>query len=503
MPAGFASPDVLFGGNSGAPERLFYRVILEKLRGRYTRYAEVGVGSFAASMVAADAGWKPGQMESSDVTLYSSIVGTALSGGDLASLGMRLDGDLVELPDTDQLTRAAFLLWVQLRARMEARPDVEYWRNICTDLTERAKAHQDAIRGQLGKLQDQLGGIKYRPWDMWEHIPTVLQDPNAIVLAAPPSYSAGFERFFDTAGRLTWDEPSYDVFDPATGFDRLADMMRDSPALLICLQECEPKTYSLPRPVFATPIGAGRHTYVITNRPDEIFAITGGPHVVPRRVGEITPSSYPPMPPDYEVCPDAKIEMLAVKAQVADYYRDIWLHRLTATPGAYNVLVTIDGYIACVIGISIEPMSRPYPGATHLRHLLLRYGVGAPHVQLRTGRLATMFALQRSVAELAVGHGGAVYLAASKGLITVNMTRHPEAKEMRGLMKLVNKQDHPDGYKLTYAAPWRDQAPAEVLGEWLAKEARWREQRGRAKAVETTGGDALCPPSFRSAMTCT
>src|SRR5579872_1984964 len=189
MPAGFASPDVLFGGNSGAPERLFYRVILEGLRKRYSRYAEVGVGSFAASMVAADAGWKPGQMESSDVTLYSSIVGTALSGGDLASLGVCLDGDLVELPDTDPLTQAAFLLWVQLRARMEARPDVEYWRNICHDLTVRARAHQDAIRGQLAKLADRLNGIKYRPWDMWDHIPTVLEDPNAIVLAAPPSYA--------------------------------------------------------------------------------------------------------------------------------------------------------------------------------------------------------------------------------------------------------------------------------------------------------------------------
>ena len=277
------------------------------------------------------------------------------------------------------------------------------------------------------------------------------------------------------------------MFDPATGFDQLADMMRDAKALLICLQECQPKTYSLPRPVFATPIGAGRHTYVITNRPDEIFEITGGPHVVPRKSGEITPSTYPPMPPDYEIRPDAKIDMFPVKAQVADYYRDIWLHRLAATPGAYNVIVTLDGYVACVIGISIEPMSRPYPGATHLRSLLLRYGVGAPHVQLRTGRLATMFALQRRVAELACGVGGQVYLAASQGLITVQMTRYPESKEMRGLMKLTNKQDHPDGYKLTYSAPWRDQAPADVLGEWLVKEARWRDQRARAKAAATGG----------------
>ena len=190
MPAGFASPDVLFGGNSGAPERRFYRVILEGLRKRYSRYAEVGVGSFAASMVAADAGWKPAQMESSDVTLYSSIVGTALTRGDLTSLGVRLDGELVELPDTDLLTQAAFLLWVQLRARMEARPDVEYWRNIVHDLTDRATAHQEAIRAQLGKLNDRLGGIQYRPWDMWDHIPSVLDDPNAIVLAAPPSYTS-------------------------------------------------------------------------------------------------------------------------------------------------------------------------------------------------------------------------------------------------------------------------------------------------------------------------
>ena len=38
---------------------------------------ETDRGLWVASMVAADAGWKPAQMESSDVTLYSSIVGAS------------------------------------------------------------------------------------------------------------------------------------------------------------------------------------------------------------------------------------------------------------------------------------------------------------------------------------------------------------------------------------------------------------------------------------------
>jgi hypothetical protein len=480
MPAGFASPDVLFAGNSAAPERRFYRHVLGGLReAGYTRYVEVGAGSFAAALVALDAGWEPAQMETSDVTLYSSIVGTMLSGGDLAALGIALDGEPIQLPDADLATQAAFLLWAQLRARMEARPDAAYWRNVVVDLTERAVEHQAAIRKQLTQLQARLGGISYRPLDMWEHITEAAGDPHCVILAAPPTYKSGFEKFFDTGGRLGWAEPRYDVFDPDTGFRRLAEMMTGVPALLLCLQEGLTRQAAAPA-VFARPNGPGRTCYVITNRPDDVFAITGGPKVLPRSPADVASAGLPPLPLDWEPGKDSKAEVYPVKGNVADYYRGLWMHRLAATPGSYNMLVAVDGFAAGILGYSADPMIRPYSMESRwVRHILLRFAFGAPHRELRMTRLATMLALQRHVCEAALGTGAAIYLAASEGLITVEMTRFPEAKGLRGLMKLANKQPHPDGFKLTYAAPWSKKPNDDVLREFLAKEAKWRATRAR------------------------
>jgi hypothetical protein len=72
-----------------------------------------------------------------------------------------------------------------------------------------------------------------------------------------------------------------------------------------------------------------------------------------------------------------------------------------------------------------------------------------------------------------------LYVAASEGLVTVEFTRHPESKGLRGLMKMVDRQDHADGYKLVYAADWRETTEG-VLGEYVKKEATWRSSRAKS-----------------------
>jgi hypothetical protein len=436
----------------------------------------VGVGSFAATLVAATAGWKPQEMYTSDITLYSSIVGVCVSGGDLAALGITLDGNPLELPDGPLAAQGAHALWVQLKARMEARPDAVYWQNVIDDLNDHQADHTAAIRKQLDGLMTRLKGIDYCPMDMWEHAKAVLDDEHAVLLAAPPTYTAGFERFFDTHGRLGWDEPAYDVFDPETGFRDWVEMVDGAKCLSLCLQEGKTRQSAHPKPVFARPNGPGRTCYVLANRPEEIFGLMGGPKVAMRtNASDIEPSGFPPLPFEWEPHDGAKVQVFPVKSAVADYYRGLWMHRLTAIAGPANLLVILDGYAAGIIGYSIDPISRPYSMQSKWgRHILLRFAIGAPHSYLRATRLATLLALQRGTARVGLGPGSQIFYAASNGLVTVEYTKRDEAKGLRGLMKREAKEPHEDGYKLTYAAPWQDKSDEEVLADFLTKEARWR-----------------------------
>jgi hypothetical protein len=420
-------------------------------------------------------------METSDTSLFTSIIGTMLSKGDFESLGVKMDGERVELKGRSDQDVAAHLIWVQLLARMEIRPDVAYWRGLVADLKERPDQHREAIRRQLEEMSDRLSGLQYERRTIWSHIEEVADDPLTVVGINAPTYMAGYETFFDTKGRLTWDQPEYDVFDPDIGIPRIVEMMEGKAALLLCQQQKEPGRSAHRQPVFARHLSLGQYVYLNSNRPDEIFEITGGPKVAIRKMTDITTGELPMIPYDYEIKPDSRITLTNIKASVADFYRNLWMHRLAAVPGSANVLMAVDGYAAGVFAYNTGSMSASYNVGTRWeRSIILRFSFGAPHESYRLTRLSTQVALRKQSAEVGIPGQEAFYLAASTGLVTIEYTRHPEAKGLRSLMKLVNRTIHPDGFRLIYAADWNTMTLPDIVTDFLRKEESWQKSRQKA-----------------------
>lgn len=443
-------------------------------------------------VVAAAAGWPGSRMEASDTSLFSSAVGMMLAGRDLHELGLTVDGEVVKLPDTGGVDQAAYVLWKQLLTRIEAKPDAEYWRNMVHDIVSRQEEHREALAVDLRKFMDKLGGMNYEPMDLFTHIEQVMDDPHTVVSINPPTYFKGFERFFDTKGRLTWNEPPYEPFDPVEGNHKLTDMMRGKKALLVAQQQKDPGDCSHERPVFARHLSFGQYVYIHSNRPDEVFDITGGPKVSTRNSMSLTPADCPILPYDHEVTDESVIGLHPINAAVADYYRGLWMHRLNADPGSLNVLVTVDGHAAGVIGYSASTIQTPYQ-LKWAQMLLLRFAFGAPHQSLRLTRLVTALALNKPTTSVVRTATNSMALEASDGLVTVEFTRFSEAKGLRGLMKLQDRQPHTDGFKLVYTAPWTHDEPTEVLHRFLAKEQQWRKGRSKSEAAtvaKTVGEDS-------------
>ena len=234
----FTSPTILFLGNLGAPERDWTRAILAQLwaSGRYERYVEPGVGAFALAVVARSAGIPAAAMDLSDVGLYSAVCGALYSGTPMRDLGVAVDGLELELP-SDPMDAATLVLWTQLLLRMEARPEVAYFRDLVTDLRQREAEHRTSMAAKLGEQAKLLQGIRFGSADIFDHIERVADDDRTIIVADPPSYRAGFERFYRTGGRLTWAEPDYTVWDPATHFEELIEPVAKRPAMLLLYQE--------------------------------------------------------------------------------------------------------------------------------------------------------------------------------------------------------------------------------------------------------------------------
>ncbi len=470
--AGFASPGVLFAGNSYGPERRFYRPVLEGLRKKgYRRFVEPCAGSFAVSVIAADVGWAPASIEASDVSLFSGVLGHYLAGKPLADLGVTVDDEPLALPD-DPAQAAAEILWTQLWLRMQAKPDVDYWRQIVQHLERDAAETKRALVKQIEGVGKRLRGVSYESLDLFEHIARVADDPKAVIVAAPPTYTAGFEKFYDTRGRLKWAEPEYGMFDPATDCDRLFREYADARALFLLYQEADVGTGAAQGAVFARPGVKGRNAYVRANRPDEVFGITGGPLIAPGYAPDLQKAKWPVLPADHPITRTSKIQVLSVNAAVAEYYRRSWMHRLAEGTQGSNLLVLIDGYVAGAMAFSNQNIS--YFGNS--QRMLLAYCLGPKH-EYRLTRLLLMIAMQKSTALAAAPPKAHVYVEGSTGLMTTNFTPYPESKQMRGLWKLVNRKTGIDGFQLIYECDWAAPASMEqIVEKWLIAEERRKEQ---------------------------
>lgn len=160
----------------------------------------------------------------------------------------------------------------------------------------------------------------------------------------------------------------------------------------------------------------------------------------------------------------------------------LWTHNFVGSSAPINVGVLIDGKIAGVFGIDKAALTMGAFGTQVSDAVFLMYGMTVPHKKYRLGRLLTMLAQNRAFIDSICND---IEREKAKHLKTVQMTKYPEAKEMRGVMKLTKKvPDKKFGYKLTYESEFKNRTEIETLIEWLAKEDKWRKERMKAKAQQ-------------------
>ena len=229
----FRDPGEMFLGCLGTVEqRYLVNLIKNAAKNGYTRFVEPCAGTFAMSNLAIQNGYKPEQIETSDVSMMSSVMGYAITGKPLDELEIHAQGF-----SDEELLDPAVALYAQMYLRTSKTAGNEYFFNLLKDLRDRREEHIEHIRQSLENIKKEMYGMTYRPLDMWDHLDEVLDDPHTLVIANPPTYFSGYEKFYDTQGKMTWKEPEYKLFDPETGHVELFDRCMNANALVVCYQE--------------------------------------------------------------------------------------------------------------------------------------------------------------------------------------------------------------------------------------------------------------------------
>ena len=477
----FQNPGTFFVGGTLTPvEQRFIAVLLKNAYKKgYTRFVEPCAGAFAMSHIASQCGYKPEQIESSDVAMFTSIMGFAITGQSLEALQLKAYG----FSDEELLDPAvALYAWKYLKATRNA--GQEYGYELMVDLENRRDEHIRSLREQLDRAKQALHGMSYRPLDMWKHLEECYDDEHCLVIANPPTYAAGFEKWYDTGGRMTWKEPEYGIFDPATGLTELYEKMQDAKCLLVCYEENAPGL-TAGRPIFARyGVRDGINVYLTTNRPDEATALANGKMITRPNEGKLTPLDCSILPRDYEITKSCDVWIQQIKRPEAEYYRKLWTHNFTGTASTSiaNFGLFIDGMIAGVMGIDKSGLTMGAFGKHTTDAIFLQYGMSAPHMKFRIGRLLVMYAQTYEIISMICTE---IELTKAKHLKTVQMTKYVESKENRGLMKLINRIPNKEsGYRLTYECNLINRGSKETFFEWYRREERWQKQREKTKAQQ-------------------
>lgn len=473
--AKFQNPGAFFLGTLVPEEQKFLKTLITNARKHgYKKFVEPCAGAFAMSHLAVQSGFKPGQIEASDVSMFTSIMGYAITDQSLEALELHATG----FKDEELLDPAvALYAWKYLSMVKNAGKD--YFYNYMIDMEQRREEHIQFLREQLKRAKQVLGGMSYRALDMWKHIDEVLDDPHALIIANPPTYLAGFEKYYDTGGNMTWKEPEYGMFDPATGLKQFMGLVKDAKCLVMCYEENVPGE-TAGEPVFARyGVRNGVNVYLTTNRTDEAVALAEGKKISRPNEQDLIPLDCPMLPVDYEITEKMDIKVCRIEAKSAQYYRKLWTHNFTGAAAQINIAVFVDKKIAGVFGLDKAALTMGAFGAVVTDSVFLMYGMTVPHRVYRLNRLLTMLAQNR---KFILGLCTDLEREKAKTLKTVQMTKYPEAKEMRGIMKLTKREKDPKfGYRLTYMSDLIDRTEKETLAEWLRRENKWRAERAKSK----------------------
>lgn len=455
-------------------QKFLKTLIANAVRDGYTKFVEPCAGAFAMSHLAVQSGFKPSQVESSDVSMFTSIMGYAITDQSLEELQLKAVGFTEE-----ELLDPAVALYAWKYLSIVKKAGKDYFYNYMIDMEQRREEHIRFLREQLERAKSVLGGMSYRALDMYEHLDEVINDPHAIVIANPPTYLAGFEKYYDTGGNMTWHEPEYGMFDPATGLKQFMNLVKNAKCLVICYEENVPGE-TAGSPIFARyGVRKGVNVYLTTNRPDEAVSLAEGKKISRPNEQDISPLNCAMLPVDFEITEDMEIQVCQIESKAAQYYRKLWTHNFVGSAAHINFAIFIDKKIVGVFGLDKTLLLIGAFGSPMSDSVFLMYGMTVPHRVYRLNRLLTMLAQNK---DFIMGLCSDLEREKAKTLKTIQMTKYPEAKEMRGIMKLIKREkDTKFGYKLTYVSELKDRTEKKTLAEWLRRGNKWRAERAKAK----------------------
>ena len=324
--------DKVFLGNTPGVLRSYLFYMLKKLKDKNPSL-KVNVpccGSFAMVKCALSAGFTPMEIEASDVSIYSSILGYVYSGrpiDDLPFQILREDDQEKYKTLSSEEEKGSFLNWLMKLEQIN--PNSDYNRNY---IEYYEKSWKEQVRHQAKQLEEMkktYGGLTYRISDMRAEI-NKADHENTVLVINPPAYKLGYTKMFTTKDRIKftvdipeffWDDEFADEFEKSLDKKSLFLWYVYKPVLWLPVENV----------FFAAEYMRNNVDYWVTNRPETLIQSGIEKKAVNYPQKDLQGLKVKQVPKDYEITEATKVTFKKVSAEQSLYYRDLWAHRLGNT----------------------------------------------------------------------------------------------------------------------------------------------------------------------------
>lgn len=460
----FNSPTAFFVGNTNPKEKQFEKRLLKNAKKKgYTKFIEPCSGELAMCQLAIEAGFT--DIEASDITLFSTLMGYYVEEKGIEELEVEVEGigrcnDVVEI------------LYYLLLFRLKKQEGKFYFDNLIEDVETKKEWHKEKIKETLDKAKKVFGGkVKYEPLDMVEHLKRYMYDEKAVVIMNFPTYKGGYEKHFDVGDKIKWKEPEYAMFDPSCDKEKIKEMLADAKCLVLFYEEAYPNETCFD-PVYVR-FGAreGMNTYITTNDLCKASELIEGKCAVWLNDKALTPLPYPIIDKDYVFTEKSEVKVIPATTENCNYYRKLFTHNFTGSSSDSGFAVIVDNKVLGVFGYSKAFSS--FFGDGSNEDLFLLFGMAKSVNGFRPNRLLTMLAMTK---EIAFRICDDLEKFSYKNLKSAMISKYPESKQMRGIMKMSNRTFDKTlhMYRLEYLAELTDHNIEEVYKLWLKKEKEYK-----------------------------
>jgi len=447
----------IFLGNTPSEQRKFLLGVLRYLHGKgFNKVVIPACGQFTIAKCAKIAGFQNEQLVTSDISLFSSLLGYLYAGKDIDEINFKVVGKYAEgygaIDKSKQPEKVAYLLLLMKMAQL--RTHIKYEKVIYDEIVENFGEHLKVVTDKMSKLREFYKGLNYNIADLRKEIERPELDDKTIVVINPPAFKGGYEKMFKFEEFIDY-KCDIEEFDLAKEYNKLYDHSKTKPFPVIWYKYKEVEKFDPNEVMFAQEYFVDRYDYWLITKPDLVKDFDFKGHVNFKNKKELRKYKNSEIfGPADEITPETKVSFISVEQEIALYYRDLWCHKLGNTKAEHYFLIALDGKIFATVGFHSSELFR-----MDSTRVFENYGFTCPSTKYpNINRLLMLFITCKEMKKVMTGSMSNVNRVYDlRGLKTTCLSKYRKVKLNNGLMNIIKKEKLPDGmYKLMYDTDFHD-----------------------------------------------